>query len=67
MTQNDKAGKPGKPDKAGKPESFVTEITPRSQDFSRWYLDVVRAPNWPTTRRSRAAWSSGRTATRSGS
>ena len=22
--------------------SFVTEITPRSQDFSRWYLDVVR-------------------------
>jgi prolyl-tRNA synthetase len=24
------------------PDSFVTEITPRSQDFSRWYLDVVR-------------------------
>src|SRR5213080_769496 len=23
-------------------EAFVTEITPRSQDFSRWYLDVVR-------------------------
>ena len=23
-------------------ETFVTEITPRSQDFSRWYLDVVR-------------------------
>src|SRR5258708_5429307 len=23
-------------------ESFVTEITPRSQDFSRWYLDVVK-------------------------
>ena len=23
-------------------DSFVTEITPRSQDFSRWYLDVVR-------------------------
>ena len=22
--------------------SFVTEITPRSQDFSRWYLDVVQ-------------------------
>ncbi len=21
---------------------FVTEITPRSQDFSRWYLDIVR-------------------------
>src|SRR5438552_7891627 len=28
-----------KPDKA---QTFVTEITPRSQDFSRWYLDVVR-------------------------
>jgi prolyl-tRNA synthetase len=25
-----------------KPEKFVTEITPRSEDFSRWYLDVVR-------------------------
>jgi prolyl-tRNA synthetase len=23
-------------------DSFVTEITPRSQDFSRWYVDVVR-------------------------
>src|SRR4051812_2636615 len=23
-------------------ESFVTEITPRSEDFSQWYLDVVR-------------------------
>ena len=28
-----------KPDKS---DSFVTEITPRSQDFSKWYLDVVR-------------------------
>jgi prolyl-tRNA synthetase len=27
---------------AMKTETFVTEITPRSQDFSRWYLDVVR-------------------------
>ncbi|HXG87953.1 MAG TPA: proline--tRNA ligase [Vicinamibacterales bacterium] len=25
-----------------KHEAFVTEITPQSQDFSRWYLDVVR-------------------------
>jgi prolyl-tRNA synthetase len=25
-----------------KPSAFVTEITPRSEDFSRWYLDVVR-------------------------
>ena len=24
------------------PDSFVTEITPRSQDFSQWYVDVVR-------------------------
>src|SRR5712691_4459969 len=23
-------------------EAFVTEITPRSQDFGRWYIDVVR-------------------------
>jgi prolyl-tRNA synthetase len=25
-----------------KKETFVTELTPRSEDFSRWYLDVVR-------------------------
>jgi prolyl-tRNA synthetase len=25
-----------------KNDTFVTEITPRSQDFSQWYLDVVR-------------------------
>ena len=32
-----------KPDKKpDKTQGFVTEITPRSQDFSRWYLDVVR-------------------------
>jgi len=31
-----------KNEKGGKPEGFVTEITPRSEDFSRWYLDVVR-------------------------
>ena len=24
------------------PEDFVTKITPQSEDFSRWYLDVVR-------------------------
>jgi prolyl-tRNA synthetase len=28
--------------KNDKAEAFVTEITPRSEDFSRWYLDVVR-------------------------
>src|SRR6266496_1400864 len=38
MAKNDKADKPGN---AGKNDSFVTEITPRSKDFSRWYLDVV--------------------------
>jgi prolyl-tRNA synthetase len=26
----------------GKPDALVTEITPQSEDFSRWYLDVVR-------------------------
>jgi prolyl-tRNA synthetase len=29
-------------DKADKKEALVTEITPQSEDFSRWYLDVVR-------------------------
>jgi prolyl-tRNA synthetase len=29
-------------DNKDKKDSFVTEITPRSEDFSRWYLDVVR-------------------------
>jgi prolyl-tRNA synthetase len=28
--------------KTDKADAFVTEITPRSEDFSRWYLDVVR-------------------------
>jgi prolyl-tRNA synthetase len=28
--------------KNDKPGGFVTEITPRSEDFSQWYLDVVR-------------------------
>lgn len=27
---------------ANQKEAFVTEITPQSEDFSRWYLDVVR-------------------------
>ncbi len=38
MAKNDKTD----PEKPGKKDSFVTEITPRSQDFSRWYLDVVQ-------------------------
>jgi len=33
---------PGKPGKGNKPDAFVTEITPRSEDFSKWYLDVVK-------------------------
>jgi prolyl-tRNA synthetase len=28
--------------KDAKSDAFVTEITPRSEDFSRWYVDVVR-------------------------
>jgi prolyl-tRNA synthetase len=28
--------------KGGKKDGMVTEITPQSEDFSRWYLDVVR-------------------------
>jgi prolyl-tRNA synthetase len=28
--------------KNGGGDAFVTEITPQSEDFSRWYLDVVR-------------------------
>jgi prolyl-tRNA synthetase len=39
MAKHDKTDNPEKP---GKKDSFVTEITPRSQDFSRWYLDVVQ-------------------------
>jgi prolyl-tRNA synthetase len=27
---------------ADKKETFVTEITPQSEDFSRWYIDIVR-------------------------
>jgi prolyl-tRNA synthetase len=29
-------------DQSGRKDAFVTEITPQSEDFSRWYLDVVR-------------------------
>jgi prolyl-tRNA synthetase len=35
MAKQDQKLKDGK-------DAFVTEITPRSEDFSRWYLDVVR-------------------------
>jgi len=29
-------------EKADNKEQFITEITPRSEDFSRWYTDLVR-------------------------
>jgi prolyl-tRNA synthetase len=29
-------------DKQESKEQFITEITPRSEDFSRWYTDVIR-------------------------
>jgi prolyl-tRNA synthetase len=32
----------GVPLSDAKKDAFVTEITPQSEDFSRWYLDVVR-------------------------
>ncbi|HEY3381666.1 MAG TPA: proline--tRNA ligase [Vicinamibacterales bacterium] len=35
-------GKKGGGDKKGGGEAQVTEITPRSEDFSRWYTDVIR-------------------------
>ncbi|HMC77212.1 MAG TPA: hypothetical protein VKH34_08760 [Vicinamibacterales bacterium] len=28
--------------KQGQPKGNVTEITPQSENFSQWYLDVVR-------------------------
>ena len=40
--QQGKQGKQGQKPNQTKPDAFVTEITPRSEDFSRWYLDVVR-------------------------
>ncbi len=36
------ADKIDKTDKTEDADSFVTEVTPRSQDFSRWYNDLVR-------------------------
>jgi L-aspartate oxidase len=44
-----------------------TEITPQSRTSAAGTSTSSAAPSWPTTRRSRAAWSSGRTATPSGS
>ena len=41
MVEQTKSGK-AEAGEAGKKEALVTEITPQSEDFSRWYLDVVR-------------------------
>jgi hypothetical protein len=32
---------------------MAKEITPRSEDYSQWYLDIVQKPAWPITRRAR--------------
>jgi len=63
---DDKSGKDGKQGKDDKPDKFVTEITPRSQDFSAGTWTSSAARSWPITRRSKGAWSSGRTVTPSG-
>src|SRR5918999_3158775 len=42
MTEQAKVGTTDVDGQAGKKEALVTEITPQSEDFSRWYLDVVR-------------------------
>ena len=41
---------------SAKQDTFVKEITPRSEDFSRWYTDVIRRAELETTHPSRAAW-----------
>src|SRR5262245_60793939 len=43
MAEEQKGGKAGGGAKvAEKPDALVTEITPQSEDFARWYVDVVR-------------------------
>ncbi len=39
---NDRAAKGEKHAKPAKSDGRVTEITPRSEDFSRWYTDIIR-------------------------
>ena len=31
-------------------QEFVTHITPRSEDFSQWYTDVIKQTEWQRTR-----------------
>jgi prolyl-tRNA synthetase len=42
MAEQAKGGHAEAGARMGKKEALVTEITPQSEDFSRWYLDVVR-------------------------
>jgi prolyl-tRNA synthetase len=42
MAEQTAATKTADKKKDDKKEALVTEITPQSEDFSRWYLDVVR-------------------------
>jgi prolyl-tRNA synthetase len=41
-TQPQTKGEKDKQKEGAKKDALVTEITPQSEDFSRWYLDVVR-------------------------
>jgi hypothetical protein len=52
-----------------KPSSAVTKLveTAKTEDFPRWYQEVVAGPRWPRTARCAARWSSGRGASGSGS
>ena len=38
-----------------KKQEFVTHITPRDEDFSQWYTDVILRRNCATTRPCAAA------------
>ena len=39
---NERAAKGDAQGKSGKNDGLVTEVTPRSEDFSRWYTDIIR-------------------------
>ena len=48
-------------------QEFVQHITPRSEDFSQWYTDVVRLADLMDTPPFAAAWPLSPTATAFGS
>ena len=31
-------------------------LTPRAEDFPRWYQDLIAKASWPTTARCAARW-----------